>query len=137
MTALLLSACGSESTPPASAVEGEAAVWDIDAHDPLPPSTQRFTALVSRLECANGVTGRVLAPHIELTDTQVIVTFSVENNREGDATCPSNNWVKYDVDLGEPLGNRDLIDGTCQAGGEAATTSFCSDSVRSDGNPSM
>lgn len=85
--------------------------------------------------CRSG--DRSPAEFLRITDTQVIVTFSVENNREGDATCPSNNWVKYAVDLGEPLGNRNLIDGACLTRGEAATTSFCSDSVRSDGNPSM
>lgn len=39
--------------------------------------------------------------------------------------------VSYEVDLGEPLEDRALIDGECRPGGEGTSTSFCSpDSTR-------
>jgi hypothetical protein len=88
-------------------------------------SSTKFTALVSRLGCNSGVTGQVLAPEIQMSESEVVVTFSVAPRQPGPATCPGNDQVSYEVDLGEPLGNRAFIDGHCLPGGEAATTSLC------------
>jgi hypothetical protein len=107
-------------------VPGDPAVWWIDPDEPPSTTESTFTALVSRLGCNNGVTGEVLRPGVVLTDHEVIVTFTVEHDPDG-GTCPGNDLVPYVVDLGEPLGNRDLVDGSCRAGGAAATTSHCAE----------
>ena len=82
---------------------------------------------MSRLGCANGVTGEVLPPDVQVLDDRVVVTFEVAALGPGDATCPGNDLVPYTVELGEPIGDRMLIDGACLDGGPAATTSWCID----------
>ena len=77
------------------------------------------------------MTGRVLAPTVELTDAEVVVTFLVETDLDG-GECPSNDAVPYEVDLGEPIGDRALVDGACLEGG-AVSTSFCADGAVRDG----
>ena len=66
-----------------------------------------------------------------MSESEVVVTFSVLPKQSGAADCPSNDQVSYEVDLGEPLRARALVDGQCLPGGAAATASFCvPDSVR-------
>lgn len=120
------------STSPASAASrsggagapGDAAVWIVGPDQRIGDSSSTFTALVSRLGCNSGVTGQVLAPEIRLGEVGVIVTFRVAPPSRG-GRCPGNDQVAYEVDLGEPLGHRALIDGQCLPGGEAVGTSFC------------
>jgi hypothetical protein len=90
-----------------------------------------FTAHVERLDCSGGVTGTVFDPRIELRDDEVVITFMVNELPDGPQLCPGNDQVAVDVDLGEPIGNRMLVDGACASGTEAASTGACSDgSVR-------
>lgn len=116
---------------------GDAAVWDVDPTALPSADSSAFTAMVTRLGCNNGVTGTVLRPVVALTDSEVTVTFTVDAAGPGDRTCQGNDAVPSDVDIGEPIGRRVLVDGACAAGEEAATTSFCADSSgvrwRSDG----
>ena len=91
----------------------------------LQGSSTRFTALVSRLDCNSGVTGQVLAPHIRLSESAIVVTFTVAPKQSGDATCPGNAQVATEADLGEPLRGRALKDGQCLPGGQAGGTAFC------------
>lgn len=140
--AALTVACGAATEPPTarsgltsepepstskqtSTGGGDAAVWDLGLDQRLQRSSTRFTALVSRLDCNNGITGEVSAPEIHISESEVVVTFSVAPMRPHAAACPANDQVPYTVDLGEPLRDRALVDGRCLAGGEAATTSFC------------
>lgn len=109
---------------PTEPEEGDTATWDVDPIRPPSPTSSTFTAVVSRLGCNSGVTGTVLRPGVQITDTEVVVTFTVESDPDG-GRCPSNDRVPYEVDLGQALGDRTLVDGSC-IGGEAATTSFCS-----------
>ena len=116
--AALTVACGSEpagSDPgsgPASSGStgsgsaGDAAVWGLGPDPRLAPRATTFTALVSRLGCNDGVTGEVLPPEIRRSGTEVVVTFSVTPKQDGPASCPGNDEVPFDVDLGEPLGER-------------------------------
>jgi hypothetical protein len=72
-----------------------------------------------------------LTPAIRWTESEVVVTFSVATRPPRAATCQGNEQVPYEVDLGERLEHRALVDGHCLPGREAATTSFCmTDSVR-------
>jgi hypothetical protein len=60
-----------------------------------------------------------------MSESEVVVTFSVAPKQPGPAECQDNDQVPYEVDLGEPLRARALVDGQCLPGGEAATTSMC------------
>ncbi len=103
---------------------GDTAVWRLDTNDPADATADSFTALVTRLGCNGGITGQVFDPTIEIEPTEIIVTFSVEPVAGGD--CPSNDEVPVTVELGEAIGERAVFDGAC-LGGEATTTSFCTD----------
>lgn len=107
--------------------DGDTAVWDVDAADPPTPSATSITAMVSRLGCSGGETGEVLAPVVSADAERVVLTFSVEPLPDDvDYTCPGNPAVPYVVELDEPLGDRELVDGACLSG-DAASTSHCSD----------
>jgi hypothetical protein len=104
-----------------------AAVWKPDP-EKLPTSNdESFTALVTRTDCASGVTGTVLPPAVSVSDDEVVVTFTVrpESSDSGVLTCQANNWVPFRVDLDEPVGDRELVDGSCLSGGANAESSFC------------
>lgn len=63
---------------------------------------------------------------IEAGETDVVVTFFVAAlDSHLEQTCPGNDEVPYEVILDEPIGRRQLLDGACRDGGEAASTSFC------------
>lgn len=116
----------SPSTNPAQA-GADAAVW-IASPEPGPSTTaQSFIAQVTRLGCNDGITGQVNAPDVQVSQTRIVVTFTVERATDGGHRCPDNAQVRYTVNIGEPIGNRQLIDGACVSEGEAKTTSFCTD----------
>lgn len=118
-----------EPAPPRGVPEaGDPATWIVDVARPPSPTSSSFTALVSRLGCNGGVTGTVLRPGVVITETEVVVTFTVEADPDG-GFCPSNEQVPYVVDLGQPLGARALVDGVC-LDGEASTTTFCREGSR-------
>jgi hypothetical protein len=129
------SGCGKkapEGSPPAPLASpgGDAAVWFLGPDQKLRDSSTRFVAVVSRLGCNGGVTGEVLAPEIRRGESEIVVTFAVDPRQPGPAPCQGNDPVPYEVDLGEPLGHRSLVDGECLARGEAVSTSFCSSGAR-------
>lgn len=105
--------------------DGDTAVWSLQRDARLSEATTVFIANVQRLACNSGVTGRVLEPTVTYGDTRVVVTFAVQRAPDGDRTCQANRMVADKVELSEPLGDRELVDGACLAGGEAATTSHC------------
>ena len=107
--------------------KGDPAVWFINSHDDATSASRSFTAQVTRLSCNGGVTGAVLPPTVEKLDTRIVVTFTVEHSPRG-GTCQGNDRVPVVVDLGEAIGDRQLVDGACGSGSAAATTTFCVDS---------
>jgi hypothetical protein len=133
--AALTAACGAAAGPStsvsggapetATTVDGDAAVWDLAPNSVIERSSTTFTALVSRLACNSGVTGKVQAPEIQMSESAVVVTFSVAPAEPGGGDCQGNKEVAHEVVLGEPLLDRDLVDGQCLPGGEAVTTSHC------------
>lgn len=114
------------STQLADSEDGATAVWSTDADDPPTPTSQSFTAMVSRLGCSGGKTGKVLPPSVSVEKTRIVVTFAVEPLPDGFYHCPGNDSVPHVVELDEPIGDRDLVDGACLSR-EAETTSFCSE----------
>jgi len=103
------------TTPSRQPEPGDPATWVVD---PVPsglPSADASTVsvLVTREGCYSGETGRVLRPGVVVEDTRIVVTFTVESAGEGVFTCQGNPAVAYRVDVGEPLGDRALVDGRC------------------------
>jgi hypothetical protein len=126
---LLAGACGDDSGAGGDdepAEVGDTAVWRVDDADPPDEAATSFTALVTRLGCSNGETGRVLEPAVDVDGERIKVTFAVEPLPPGSYDCPGNDEVPYVVELAEPVGSREIVDGACLAG-EAATTSFCTE----------
>jgi hypothetical protein len=127
-------ACGDEPEAVAPLARtpglGAPAVWTPDPGNPPSPDRSTFTALVTRLGCNDGTTGRVGTPGVTGSETEVIVTFTVKFASEGYHACPGNDQVAVEVDLGQPLGDRVLLDGACQPSGAAVDTSFCEDPPR-------
>jgi hypothetical protein len=117
--AVLSSACSGSG-----AGSEDPATWTVRSAYQVGPHTTAFTALVSRLGCNNGVTGEVHVPEVTLEEDEVVVTFTVEPV-ETDVSCPDNDAVPYEVVLPEPLGDRSLVDGQCEAGTDASRTSLC------------
>jgi hypothetical protein len=132
---LVAGACSGdpEGPTPSSALDGatssigeagDPATWDVDPGEPPTVDATSFTALVTRLGCNSGVTGRVLRPGVVESNESVVVTFNVEPDLDG-GDCPGNAYVEYTVDLEGAIGDRALVDGACEPGLPAATTSFC------------
>ncbi|MEV6488573.1 hypothetical protein AB0M20_08055 [Actinoplanes sp. NPDC051633] len=107
----------------AASVPGDPALWVVGPNEKLQQSSTSFLAVVWREGCNGGRTGQVLAPIIRKTESEIVVTFSVTPKQTGAATCPGNNEVTYEVDLGEPLGVRALVDGQCV--GNESKPGFC------------
>lgn len=112
---------------------GDAARWSLQSQtssgptQTLQPEMSIFTAHVERLGCSGGVTGTVFDPQIALRDDEVVITFMVNELPDGPQLCPGNDQIAVEVDLGEPIGNRTLVDGSCVSGTAAAPTGACSD----------
>ncbi|HUQ77816.1 MAG TPA: hypothetical protein VM427_02935 [Patescibacteria group bacterium] len=91
-----------------------AATWRLPAGAPLPgPAAKSFVALVHETDCVSGRSsqGRVLPPLIQRDPTRVLIVFAVrEPPSTGLETCPGNPASEYTVELGEPLGARQLLD---------------------------
>lgn len=115
-----------EAPPATFDAPGDVAVWKLQSATDVDTSSTTFTALVNRLGCSGGVTGEVLEPIIDAGETEVVVTFFVAAlDSDLEQTCPDNDEVPYEVILDEPIGQGELLDGSCRSGGEASSTSFC------------
>jgi len=110
--------------PQPEAEAGDTATWTVDVDDPPTAGSSSFTALVTRVGCGGGRTGEVLRPEVGVTETEVVLTFTVAA-LEGPAPCPGNDAVPTVVDLGTPLGDRLLVDGGCRTEPDAAP--LCAD----------
>ena len=87
--------------------------WVLAPGQPaIGPDTRQFDALVTERNCASGKSseGRIAGPDLFQVGGDVLVTFAVRP-LPGGGTCPSNPATMVTVDLGEPLGDRRLLDG--------------------------
>lgn len=108
---------------------GAAATWDVDLKSPPTQDGRRVTALVMRMSCSSGKTGRVLEPLVVEEDTRVVVTYTVEPLPPGAYNCLGNEPTVHTFTLQRQLGTRPLIDGTCLAAKNRPTV-FCQRSQR-------
>lgn len=88
---------------------GRAEVRLADAPSPSDTSLQ---LLVMERACASGQSaeGRIVVDELELTATEVRLRVSVTPPPGDSQTCPANPWTPVEVDLGEPLGDRTVVD---------------------------
>ena len=88
--------------------------WRLAPDQPkLGPGTMSFVALVTERACASGRSseGRVVGPDVVVVDHDILVTFAVRPQGGEIQECPGNPSTRVVVDLGEPLGDRTLLDG--------------------------
>lgn len=88
------------------------AEWEPAPGQELTPDTREVEILVHEIECADGdsADGRIEEPEVDYTSDEVIVTVRVRA-KDGDVTCPGNPLTPYVLELEEPIGDRDLLDG--------------------------
>ncbi|MCW5952280.1 MAG: hypothetical protein KIT69_08490 [Propionibacteriaceae bacterium] len=134
----VVKAIGELEVPPTDPVEpgipsdgpeqvGDLGTWVLLDPDQVTSASTAIRIGVTRLDCSSGVTGEVLEPVVEYTDSHVIIRADVaviDHNLP--QTCQGNDEVPVVVKLSESIGDRPLVDAACLAG-EAATTSFCAE----------
>ena len=121
--AVLLAGC-SLLLVPSAAVPADAspAVWHLDPDaPPLGPEATSFVAMVTERGCASGrdISGLVLPPVIEYANEAVTVSLYVEPLPAGAQDCQGNLPTRVTIELSEPLGDRQLVDGIGSAEDEA------------------
>lgn len=86
--------------------------WWPDNDQVLLPTTTTILANVTERACAGGQSSedRLQPPIIAYGEDRIFVTFLVEP-LSGAHTCPSNPPTAVRVELSQPIGNRELVDG--------------------------
>lgn len=86
--------------------------WELAPGEALTTTSQVFRVLVTELECASGASpeGRVVPAAMLRYDDSLVVVFGVKP-LSGAQTCQPGPPAEVTVDLGEPLGERELMDG--------------------------
>ena len=94
--------------------EGRGVVdWELDPGHPEPgPADTSVHILATERACASAqpMDDRLNDPVVLADASQVSITLSVAP-LDGDQDCPGNPSTAVEVDLGEPLGDRRLVDG--------------------------
>jgi hypothetical protein len=88
--------------------------WELDPDLPAPtPDSTALHVLVTELGCAGGreMGDQLLGPQVVETDDAVRVAFAVIPPEGSMQTCPGNPPAAVTVELGAPLGNREIRDG--------------------------
>jgi len=88
------------------------ATWALPGARPEPEATS-FPILVTERGCASGQSseGRLADPIVEYRDDAVLITTRVEPPVGDSFTCQGNPATEVTVELDEPLGDRQLLDG--------------------------
>lgn len=99
--------------PEIAVVGANSATWVLAPDQAIEPGTRTFQADVTERECASGRSseGRIREPLIIYEPNRVIVVFTVDPLPGGAFHCPSNPPTRVTVELAEPLGERQLLDG--------------------------
>ena len=85
----------------------------LDPARPPDPASSEVHVLVTERACNSGedAEGRVELVTLDEDDDAVTMTIGI-HERSGDANCPSNPPTPFTVVLEEPLGDRELRDGS-------------------------
>lgn len=122
---VLIGGCGSQV-----GMHPDQATWELVSPDDVSPDSTRLQVGVERASCAGGVTGTVLEPQVTYEPDRVVIRTSVEPLPDGPYSCPGSNVVQLTVDLSEPVGNRELIDGVCLEADAVPSRECGNDGVR-------
>ena len=93
--------------------------WRIDpSAEPLTPNSTQIGVLATEQECVSGqaMGDRLLGPEVVITETAVLIAFAANPPPGGSQTCPGNPELAVVVELPEPLGDREVLDGLALAG---------------------
>jgi hypothetical protein len=98
------------------------ASYRVAPHEELSPEVTEIDVLVTERACNSGADarGRVVRPGVILGAESVTVVFAVVP-RGGDHDCPSNPETPVLLELPEPLGDRQLLDGSSVPPRDATT----------------
>ena len=101
-----------EVEPIADEDDAQPAPWEPAADADVSAEATSIDVLVNEVGCASGepADGRIATPEISYSDDAVVVTLRVVP-RPGPQTCPSNPDTEYTLELDDPLGERQLLDG--------------------------
>jgi len=110
---------------------GVAATWTLTQPESIDAHTVTFEVFATRLECASGKTGKLLAPVVVMGDNEVVIRIDATVRPAGADTCQSNAPVRVSITLPEPLGHRSLVDAACLAGDAVSTANCANGAVRS------
>lgn len=111
-----------------SAREGDPAVWRLAPGAEVTAESTSVDVEVTRVDCASGRTGELLAPVVAYEESRVVTRIDAEP-LVGPFDCPGNDRVPVTVELEEPVGRRTLVDGGCLRE-DAPPVSDCDDPVR-------
>ncbi|WP_334169385.1 hypothetical protein [Timonella senegalensis] len=103
---------------------GEAGMWELANPGEVSTSSTSVDILVTRLECASGVTGEILKPTVSYENDRLVIRADVARTPSAAANCQGNNQVPATVTLKEPIGQRALVDFQC-VDGEAVNYPVC------------
>lgn len=113
--ATALSSCSLLINPsPAAPVDGSEAVWHLDPAVPTPgPEATSFVAMVTERACASGrdISDLLLPPVIQYGNDAVTVSLYLEPLPGGAQNCTGTAPARFTIELSEPLGDRQLVDG--------------------------
>ena len=126
LAALLSSGCSAAEVPP----EEPNANWSLLGRKSPAPQDTTLQLGVVRAACAGGETGDVASTDTEFGTEQVVVTVYVQPLPEGAYDCPMNDTVPYILDLGQPLGERALVDGACRDAALSGTPACSQEGLR-------
>jgi hypothetical protein len=88
--------------------------WRLDPAGPqLTPDSRQISVILNERECVSGqeIGDRLMGPEIVMTETQIFVAFAAERP-DGDAfDCQGNPDTPFVVELPEPIGARELVEG--------------------------
>lgn len=89
----------------------EPAFWYLPAGWVADPAATSVEVVVDSPQCASGVAPgeRMAPPQVEVTDSQVRIAVSTYI-RKGAQSCLGHGTSSVVVDLGQPLGDRELVD---------------------------
>jgi heat shock protein HslJ len=124
---VLLAGCSQVATsaPPSEPVPSSAR-WGLHPAALPAPADRSIRVDVWEVPCSGGraITGKILPPEVDYEPERVVVTLWLEPlpvlGPNEALTCPLAPPVPYTVELSEPLGERELVDGNQAIGGDAS-----------------
>lgn len=111
LLAIALTASGCASSSVAISADARPSPWVL--RDPVvDPSATVIHLLVSERDCASGMRADDRIRHdLTQNDAEVVITAKI-SPLGGDVGCPGNPFTPLAVTLAEPIGDRELVDGS-------------------------